>query len=154
MALLAEDAGAELGSPFLDPGFLTALAAAGGRWGWGDRRRTMRALFGDLLPEEVIDRRGKAEFSGALFGPHTERFAAEWDGGVVPGNEFLDPDALRETWQSPQPHFLSAMALQHSWIAADAHGWRAPEHPVAERDASAEDRRKLTLPLYGEAVRG
>ncbi len=119
MRMLAQDQGASLGSPFLHPSFLTSLAAAGGRWGWGDRGATMRAVFGDKLPESVIARRGKAEFSGPLFGPHTKRFAAVWDGRAGEASHLLDNEALRNAWRSERPNFLSAMALQAAWIATN-----------------------------------
>lgn len=116
--LLGADYGVAVCSPFLDPGYLAALAAAGGRWGWGDRTHTMRALFGDVLPESVIARRGKAEFSQPFFGTHTRRFAAEWDGvaGIDPG--LVDPEALRWAWTAEQPHGMSAMGLQAAWLAS------------------------------------
>jgi asparagine synthase (glutamine-hydrolysing) len=120
MATLASDAGATLSSPFLEPAFLAALAGAGGRGGWGPRTATMRALFGDLLPESVITRRSKAEFSAEQFGVHTKRFADEWRGEAGAVTEFVNPGALRRAWRSERPHFLSAMLLQACWLAADA----------------------------------
>ena len=43
-------------APLLDPGFVGALARAGGRGGWGTRTATMEALAGDLLPADVVRR--------------------------------------------------------------------------------------------------
>jgi asparagine synthase (glutamine-hydrolysing) len=120
LATLASDAGATVSSPFLEPPFLEALAGAGGRWGWGSRTATMRGLFGDLLPDAVISRRSKAEFSAAQFTVHTKRFADEWSGEAGAAGELVDPDALRSAWRSEQPHFRSAMALQACWLAADS----------------------------------
>jgi hypothetical protein len=119
MATLASDAGATLGSPFLEPAFLGALASGGGRWGWGSRTVTMRALFGDLLPEEVIARQGKAEFSASQFGVYTKRFADQWSGEVDGVAEFVDADALRSVWRLERPHFLSAMLLQACWLTSE-----------------------------------
>jgi asparagine synthetase B (glutamine-hydrolysing) len=119
MHVLARDAGATLGSPFLEPVFLAALAAAGGRCGWGDRTATMHALFGDLLPASVISRRGKAEFSEPLWATDTKRFADDWDGDAGPASDLVQPDVLRGIWRSPQPHGMSAMLLQASWIASN-----------------------------------
>jgi asparagine synthase (glutamine-hydrolysing) len=120
LATLASDAGVSVISPFLEPAFLAALARAGGRWGWGNRTVTMRALFADLLPEAVISRRSKAEFSAAQFGVHTKRFADQWSGEAGDMAEIVDPDRLRSVWRSERPHFLSAMLLQACWLAADA----------------------------------
>ena len=120
LATLASDSGVSVVSPFLDPAFLAALARAGGRWGWGTRTVTMRALFADLLPEAVISRRSKAEFSAAQFGVHTKCFADEWSGEAGDMAEIVDPDALRSVWRSARPHFLSATLLQACWLADDA----------------------------------
>jgi asparagine synthase (glutamine-hydrolysing) len=117
LALLAADHGATVGSPFLEPAFLAALAGAGGRWGWGGRADTMRALFGDLVPEWLISRRGKAEFSEPLFGTHTRRFAQEWDGRSGLDPSLVDGEVLKAVWCAHQPHFLSAMAAQAAWLA-------------------------------------
>jgi asparagine synthetase B (glutamine-hydrolysing) len=120
MRLLADDHGAEVGCPFLDPGFLRALARAGGRWGWGGRTDTMRAVFSGLVPDEILARRSKAEFSEAFFARHTRRFAVDWDGRIGVASELLDNDTLRRVWCMRQPHFLSAMALQAAWLASRA----------------------------------
>jgi asparagine synthase (glutamine-hydrolysing) len=120
MQLLARDAGASLHSPFMDPVFLSSLAAAGGRCGWGDRRTTMQALFGDLLPASVISRRGKAEFSEPFYATATKRFVDHWNGDAGPARELVRPEVLREIWRSPQPNGMSAMLLQASWIAGNA----------------------------------
>jgi asparagine synthetase B (glutamine-hydrolysing) len=119
MARLGAEEGAAVSAPFMDPAFLDALARAGGRWGWGNRTATMRALFGDLLPDEVLSRTTKAEFSQPLFGAATRRFAREWDGrsGIDPA--IVDEQALRATWTAPQPHFLSSMLLQSAWLASN-----------------------------------
>jgi asparagine synthetase B (glutamine-hydrolysing) len=119
MEVLARDAGATLGSPFLDPVFLSSLAAAGGRYGWGNRRATMQALFGDLLPASVISRRSKAEFSEPLYATATKRFAEDWNGDAGPATDLVCPEVLRDIWRSPQPHGMSAMLLQASWIACN-----------------------------------
>src|SRR5581483_8809858 len=67
-------------APLLDRAFLAALGAAGGRLGIGDRTAVMRLLADGLLPPAVVERETKAEFSEPYFGPHTRRFAQEWDG--------------------------------------------------------------------------
>lgn len=129
MALHGADHGARVEAPFLDPRYLSALARAGGRTGWGDRTATMRALFGGLLPEAFITRRTKAEFSAPLFGAHTKRFAASWDGaGLDP--EWFDAAVLRRIWATPQPHSLSGLALQAAWLHAETQGISAASAPT------------------------
>jgi hypothetical protein len=119
MEVLARDEGATLGSPFLDPVFLSSLAAAGGRCGWGNRRATMEALFGDLLPASVISRRSKAEFSEPFWATATKTFAERWSGDAGPASDLVRPEVLRDIWRSRQPHGMSAMLLQASWIAGN-----------------------------------
>jgi hypothetical protein len=65
----------------------------------------------------VIGRRGKAEFSGPMYATATKRFADDWNGDAGPASELVRPEVLREIWRSRQPHGMSAMLLQASWIA-------------------------------------
>jgi asparagine synthetase B (glutamine-hydrolysing) len=129
LELLGANQRGVVSSPFLDPGFLATLARAGGRWGWGDRTATMRALFNDVLPDAVLSRRGKAEFSESLFGVHTKRFAQEWAGRSGVDATLVDADVLRQVWSARQPHFLSAMALQSAWLASDRRASSGDERP-------------------------
>lgn len=115
MQLVADDV--ELCHPFLDPGFLHSVAVRGGVTGYGDRQAIMRALFTDLLPEEVLARTTKAAtFARLCWSKHTLRFIDEWDGtGLDP--EVFDLDALVEEWRRPHPHEGSALSLQAAWLA-------------------------------------
>jgi asparagine synthase (glutamine-hydrolysing) len=118
VAIVGAEHGATVHSPFLDPRFFAALAGAGGRWGWGDRTATMRVLFSDVLPEAVIARETKAEFSEPFFGPHTRRFAQRWDGhsGL---DGLVDGEVIRRVWTAAHPHGMSGIALQAAWLASD-----------------------------------
>ena len=118
MDLHASPYGVRTFAPLLDRSFLAALGAAGGRLGIGDRTAVMRRLAVDLLPEALVARETKAEFSESYFGIHTRRFAREWDGrsGIEP--DVVDGEALRETWLSDHPHGLSAALLQSAWLAS------------------------------------
>ena len=119
LELLGADASVSVGSPLLDPRFLGALAVPpGGRLGWGDRTESMRALSSDLLPVEVIERRGKATFGGVFFAATTREFARDWDGQTGIDPELVDGEILRRVWQLPAPHFGSAMLLQTIWLAS------------------------------------
>ena len=126
MDLHAAQHGTRTYAPLLDRGFLAALGAAGGRLGIGDRTEVMRFLAAGLLPPSLVDRETKAEFSDSYFGPHTKRFAQEWDGrsGVDP--DVVDADALRAMWLSDHPHGLSAALLQSAWLASHRSGATAP----------------------------
>ena len=128
VALLGSDHGVAVHSPFLEPSYFGALARAGGRWGWGDRTETMRALFADVVPEAVISRRGKAEFSEPMFSNHTRSFARRWDGCTGIDSELVDGEALRRIWTAPRTHSASAMALQAAWLAGEPTDlWAAAE---------------------------
>jgi asparagine synthetase B (glutamine-hydrolysing) len=118
IGLLGSDHGAAVHSPFLAPSYFAALARAGGRWGWGDRTETMRALFADVVPEALISRRGKAEFSEPMFSNHTQNFARSWDGQSGNDLGLVDADTIRRVWTAARPHSGSAMALQAAWLAS------------------------------------
>jgi hypothetical protein len=117
LSLLAADAGTVLVHPLLDPGFLAAIARAGGRLGLGDRTAAMRAVFGGLLPDAVLARPTKARYSEVLWGRGTRDFAARWDGRGA--GELVDAVALREEWLKPSPHEDSAMLLHAAWLSEE-----------------------------------
>jgi hypothetical protein len=124
---LAKDEGAGVFMPFLDDRFLESMALAGGRWGWGDRTATMRALFGDLLPDEVLARRTKAEFSGPFFASESRAFARRWDGVTGIDERHIDGEVLRRAWLLERPPYLSSTLLQATWLAAE--GGPSPVQP-------------------------
>jgi asparagine synthetase B (glutamine-hydrolysing) len=114
---LANDAGARLVQPFLDPGFVRAMAAFAPREGFPSRTAALEALFRDLLPAEVTSRSTKALFTDVLWGPASRAFAADWDGSGV-DESLVSPAELRRVWLSPRPDFRSVTALQGAWLAA------------------------------------
>jgi asparagine synthase (glutamine-hydrolysing) len=116
MERLANATGHTVLAPLLEPGFVGALARAGGRCGWGTRTATMNALAGDLLPAEVIRRSGKARFNRAFFGAESRAFAAAWTGRGL-DEALVDPEALRREWLSEVPDFRTALLLQSAWLA-------------------------------------
>lgn len=101
---------------FAEPALVAAVAEQGGYFGWTGRTATMRALFGELLPREVLERRTKALFANAVFTRYTREFARTWNGSGV-DIDLVDPDALRETWLSTDPHAPSMSLLQQAWLA-------------------------------------
>ena len=103
--------------PLFDPGFLAALSRAGGRLGFTSRTATMRAVFGDLLPDAVNARDSKVYFNGPFFGRYSRDFVSRWDGtGLDP--ELVDADALREVWQEPFVHAGTFQLLHAAWLAS------------------------------------
>lgn len=125
---------ARVDAPLLDRRFVAAFARAAGARGWGNRHATMRAIAEGYLPDALIERRDKAEFTGTHFGQHTRQFAERWSGeGVDP--DLVDSDALRQVWLSPQPNVRTALLLQLAWLhdhgAREASEGAAPaEEPV------------------------
>lgn len=116
LELLAATRMVRVRHPLLAPAFLAALASEGGRWGYGDRTAIMGALFGDLLPLELVTRRGKAEFGRALWRAEARAFAASWDGSGV-GLDLVDPEQLRAAWRLASPKFGANTLLQQAWLA-------------------------------------
>lgn len=104
----------EFHAPLVAPCFTASLAEAGGWRGFGGRTATLRALFGALLPDDVLERRSKATFSHAFFTDETRRFASEWSGDGL-DEAVVDPEVLRRTWVAPVVDFRSAMLVQSAW---------------------------------------
>jgi asparagine synthase (glutamine-hydrolysing) len=113
--LLAAEHDLKLLYPLLQPSFLAVLGRKWGPWGFTDRTAAMRAVFGDLLPAAVVERKTKAVFNRAFAGASTRDFALSWDGsGVDPA--FVDPGRLRQEWLSDRPSALSTCLLQAAWL--------------------------------------
>jgi asparagine synthetase B (glutamine-hydrolysing) len=102
--------------PLLDPQFARALGALGGRLGFVDRTDAMRAVFGDLLPEAVLDRRTKVFFNNAYAHRHTRAFVESWDGSGL-DDELIDVEALRDVWAQPGLHGGTFQLLHAAWHA-------------------------------------
>jgi asparagine synthase (glutamine-hydrolysing) len=115
--LLAADAGAAVSSPLLDADVLRAVARAGGRDGFGDRRATFEATLAAVLPRALRERRTKATFGGVFLGAISRRFASSWNGLGVDA-EIVDLDALAGSWRRPQPPMLTALLLQQAALAS------------------------------------
>jgi hypothetical protein len=117
LEILARPLDVEVVQPLLDPTFVAAVAARGGRWGWGDRGATYATLFGHLLPDAVFRRESKADFTTAYWGGDVRKFVAEWDGTGLPP-DLVDPDVLRSIWTEKRPDARTGLLLQAAWAAA------------------------------------
>ena len=136
-ALMAAHAGVLAVHPLADPSFLAAIAGAGGRWGLGDRTAVMRSLFGDILPEEVLQRRTKARLDGPFWNRHSRSFVAGWHGEGV-DRSIVDTDSLRAIWSTAVPNALTSTLLQSAWLRSAAGpgrsaGGQAPQAVPDER---------------------
>ncbi len=112
---LAQASGQKILVPLLDPGFVGALARAGGRCGWGSRTATMNALARDLLPSDVVGRETKAYFNRVFFAEESREFAAAWSGSGL-DETLVDPEMLRREWLSDVPDIRTALLLQSAWL--------------------------------------
>jgi asparagine synthase (glutamine-hydrolysing) len=118
---LADRVDVRLIHALLDPGFLAALSAWGGRLGRGDRTAVMDALFADLLPPVFVSRLGKAFFDEVFWGPHSRAFIASWDGSGV-DEELVDVEGLRVAWRAETPRPGTELLLQSAWLASARDG--------------------------------
>ena len=104
--------------PLLSREFGAAVAAAGGRLGFESRTAALLALFGELLPPELLSRSSKACFDSAFWTDHSRQFAQAWAGeGVDPA--MVDPEALRAAWSAPEPDAHTYLLLQAAWLARE-----------------------------------
>ncbi len=114
--LLAAESDVVLHEPLLDPGFLGALSSRAQWLGFPGRTRAMQAIFGSLLPDEVLARLTKAYTTSTVFGPWSRQFVQEWTGGGV-DTTIVDQEELRRTWASADIPVATLLLVQHSWLA-------------------------------------
>ena len=114
IGLVAADADVRLAHPLIDRSLWAAAAAHGG---FADRTAGMEALFGDLLPSNVLARRSKAGFDSVFFNRRSRAFAQAWDGTGAPAE--VDAEALRAHWLGEAPAAQTFTLLQSLWLARD-----------------------------------
>ena len=118
LELLARDSGAVIGHPLLEPAVWAAVARTAPACGHLDRTRAMTAVFGPLLPGELLARKDKASFDEVFFNEHSREFAAAWEGSGVPAG-LVDAEALKAHWNGDAPKAQSFSLLQAAWSAAE-----------------------------------
>lgn len=116
-AVLARS-GVSLHAPLIDARFVDALAVQGGIWGMGSRTEMMRALFGDVVPDEICRRTSKAHFGAVAIGAASRAFLQGWDGAGVDA-EVVDADELRRALLGELPAPGAFMLLQSAWLAGN-----------------------------------
>ena len=121
LELLAEDAGAHVAHPLLSREFGAAVATAGGRLGFENRTAALLALFGELLPSELLSRSSKTCFDSAFWTDHSRQFAQGWAGQGV-DEAVVDTEALRATWSAPEPDAHTYLLLQAAWLEGAKNG--------------------------------
>jgi hypothetical protein len=135
---LARDCGAAIAHPLLDTRVWGAVAAGPTH---ADRTAAMRAVFGPLLPAELLARTDKACFDELFFHEHSRAFAARWSGTGVPA-ELVDAGALRRHWLGDAPRAQSFSLLQAAWLAdrGQEPAGRLVERVPAARPAQTQHR--------------
>jgi asparagine synthetase B (glutamine-hydrolysing) len=103
--------------PFLEPRFAAGFARMVGPLGLATRTDCMRALFSDVLPDEILSRTSKAVFNRGFLTDISRAFARSWDGEGV-DKQMVDPAALRSAWLSEWPPSQSFGLLQAAWFHA------------------------------------
>ncbi len=116
LALLAAEEGAQLFQPLLDPVFVASLGRSAGPLGHRGRTNAMRSVFRGLLPDELLARTTKPDFTSAVFGTWTSDFVRRWDGTGV-DTSLVDLEALRQAWQRPSPPAGTSLLVQQAWLS-------------------------------------
>ena len=116
LALLAAEEGARFFQPLLDPAFVVALGRSAGPLGHRGRTNAMRSVFQGLLPDELLARTTKPDFTSAVFGTWTTDFVRSWDGTGV-DTALIDIEALRDAWQKPSPPAGTSLLVQQAWLS-------------------------------------
>lgn len=116
---LARAAGTAVVNPLLEHGFVASLSSAGGRLGYGNRREAVAALFAEVIPAPVLERRDKARFGQAFWNEQTRALTRSWAGGIL-DERLVDREVLRAFWAAPEPPLQTALLVQQLWLSTSA----------------------------------
>jgi asparagine synthase (glutamine-hydrolysing) len=114
---LAGDHDVMVASPFVEPSVLSTYASAAGARGPGSRGSALVALFGDLLPENLLRRSTKAGFTGSFWNRSSQSFVDEWAGAGI-DERLVCLEGLRAEWRRARPSSNSFALLQRAWLAS------------------------------------
>ena len=133
MDLLAAEYDVRMLHPLFSALFVSVLAKEGGARGYANRTEVMRALFGDVLPDEINRRRSKAMFGQPYWTHYSQQFARSWSGGGVDA-DFVDVGALQSLWAGSGPPPASTLILlKQAWLDAYERG-QQPDSVSMSRD--------------------
>jgi asparagine synthase (glutamine-hydrolysing) len=136
LVALAADAGAAIAHPLLDRGVWAAIARAAPNGGYLGRTHAMKALFGALLPNQVLERSDKAGFDEVFFARHSRALAAAWNGEGAPA-DLVHLGRLRAHWAAPNPQAQSFTLLQAAFLASSPQRVEQQGRSVRERFPAA-----------------
>jgi Asparagine synthase len=129
LSLIADDTETLMLHPLLAPQFWKAVRGAAAPVGFATRGEGVRRLFGDLLPEALIERSSKANFGQAFWTQRAREFARAWDGTGVP-LEWVNTRELAREWASATPYLPASTLLQAAWLASAGHRGEQPLEPI------------------------
>ena len=115
--LLAARSDVEITSPLLHQDFIRALARRGGALGPGDRTAVLRGLVPDLLPDDVLARTSKGEYTRCYMGRPTREFAARLVRGGRRSRSWSSPTTCGGCGRRRTPAAPTAALLQAAWLA-------------------------------------
>jgi hypothetical protein len=103
----------EICHPLIDAAFTNALSQ------FPAHRGTTSALFGDLLPAELLARPTTSTHKDGFWGSHSRELVEAWQGeGADPG--LVDVEALRLQWSQPRPDPRTFLLLQSVALARES----------------------------------
>jgi len=133
MTRVAEGFGVSLVQPFLNAGFVGAVAARVGGVGRPTRADLMKELFGGLLPLELNERVSKARFDDVFWTKHAA--SAVTSQSVHPLSDVVDEQALRQLWSSDAPKGNTYLIVKYLWrLEAEERGPPAAPAPAGSPD--------------------
>lgn len=137
---LATGVNARAYHPLHDRRFVESLARDLGPRGDGDRTSVMRRIFANELPDDVLARKGKANFAVAYLRTYSREFARRWD-GIGFDTDLVYPERLRKAWLEWIVDPQSALALQAAWLSSYERG-------LEERVTDVVEAREVAAPIH------
>lgn len=108
--------------PFWHGEFLDSYIRHAPRYGYADRTEAMTAVFGHVLPKEILRRSSKAHFNSAYFGRSAQEFARQWDGTGVDA-DVVNVEELRQALLADPVPAPVGLLMQQAWLVQQS-GWR------------------------------
>ena len=133
--LLAAEHDVQYLHPLLEDAFVSSWVRGHSVLGYPTRTHAMQAIFGSLLPREVLARTTKARFNRPYFHHYCRAFAEQWSGEGVDSN-LVDVDQLKKVWGQESPHAQSLPLLHQAWIACQAEYTETKERNRPNRDSN------------------
>lgn len=128
---LAAREGVDWRSPFLGRRFVEAFARATRPLGYRSRGDALSSIVGDLLPDEVCYRVGKASFGEAFVSDYSEEFLEQWTGEGL-DERLVDPRAVAQ-WARENRDSRLSLLMQAGWLATRGSASCRDSRPKVDR---------------------